>query len=59
MTVLEVVRKHGLERADKTYKDQYGVTHNTDIPVNELLHKKVKSITIYPFFNEAEIVIII
>lgn len=58
MTVLEAVYKYGLNESEKSYKDQYGNRHNTDIPLDKLAKMQVKSVTIYPNTNEAEIVII-
>lgn len=58
MTVIEAIRKYGLEKCIKHYKDQYGNTHDTDIPLNELAKMEVKAVTIYPFYDEAEITII-
>lgn len=59
MTVIEAVKKYGLEKSDKFYKDQHGMTHNLDIPLDKLKDMTVKSLTIYPALNETEITIII
>ena len=58
MTVIEAVKKYGLEKSAKYYKDQYGNRHDTDIPLTELMNKEVKAVTIYTFYDEAEIIII-
>lgn len=58
MTVLEAVKKYELENSSKRYKDQYGDTHACDIPLDELMNLEVKSVQIFPFYNEAEITVI-
>lgn len=59
MTVIEAITKYGLQTSAKTYKDQFGNKHDTDIPLNKLKYMEVKAVTIYPFYDEAEITIII
>ena len=59
MTVIEAVKKYGLEKSDKFYKDQHGMKHDLDIPLDKLKDMEVKAETIYPFYDEAEITIII
>ena len=58
MTVLEAIKKYDLANSAKSYKDQYGMKHDTDIPLDKLKDMEVKSVTIYPFYDEAEITII-
>lgn len=58
MVVYEAVKQYRLDGMNKRYKDQYGCSCDTTIPLSELADKEVKSVTIYPFYNEAEINII-
>lgn len=58
MKVYEAVKQYKLDGMDKHYKDQYGCSCDITIPLSELADKEVKSVTIYPFYNEAEINII-
>ena len=58
MKVYEAVKQYRLDGMNKRYKDQYGCSCDTTIPLSELADKTVKCIKIYPFINEAEIHIV-
>lgn len=59
LTVTETVKKFGLEIFDKRYKDQYGRSHNTDIPLIDLAQMPVKDVYVNFPMEEAIFTIIV
>ena len=57
MTVIEVIRKYGIEDFEKTYKNQYGNSRNL-IPLDKLPKMECKGIHINFPTKEAEITVI-
>lgn len=58
MTVLETIRKYGLEDYEKKYTNQYGNRVDTAFPLQDLIYKEVKSLYIHFPTNSCEIVVI-
>lgn len=46
MTVIEIIKKYGLEDYDKHYKNVYGNSCDLEFSIEELAKKKVKAIDI-------------
>ena len=57
MTVIEVVKKYGLEDFSKEYNNQYGNFCNL-IPLNKLMYMEVKAISINFPTNQVTITVI-
>lgn len=57
MTVIEVVRKYGLEQFDKAYVNQFGFPRNL-IPLRELVDMVAIGVSINLNTNEATITIV-
>lgn len=57
MTVIETIKKYGLEDYSKTYNNQYGSFTNL-LPLNELAQMEVKGIAINFPTNQVTITVI-